>query len=289
MADHSQIVVGVDGSDSSKAAVAWAADSAAARGTTLRLVSAALAPLPFAGMAAVGQDFYDDLEAESRRLLDEARTIALERAPDLVVEASLHAGQPVPVLLDWSERAALVVLGSRGRGEFTGAVLGSVADALATHGSCPVVVIRGAVTEPGNGPVVVGVDGSANSGPAIGAAFTEASLRGSTLVAAFAASDHAVDRFLNVVHEPDTALDSVREALAAALAGWEEKFPDVAVERVVAKDRPVQLLLDQAGTAQLVVVGSRGRGGFRGMLLGSTSRALLHGVECPLMIVRDRR
>ncbi|MFE3291120.1 universal stress protein [Rhodococcus sp. NPDC059234] len=289
MTDHHPVVVGVDGSDSSKAAVAWAADAAAARKSALHLVSAALAPVPFAGMAAVGQDFYDDLAAESRRLLEEARTLAVERAPDLAVEATLHAGQPVPVLLDWSERAAMVVLGSSGRGEFTGAVLGSVADALATHGSCPVVVIRGTVTEPVEGPVVVGVDGSANSEPAIAAAFTEASLRGTKLVAAYAASDLAVDRFLDVVDEPTAALDGARELLAAGMAGWQERFPEVEVERVVAKDRPVRLLLDQAATAQLVVVGSRGRGGFRGMLLGSTSRALLHSIECPLMVVRDRR
>lgn len=285
------IVVGVDGSDTSKAAAAWAARAAARYAVPLRLVAAQPATLAYGGPLMASQEFYDDLDRETKRVLAEAKDVAAAAAPGLEAEAVIVNSSPIPVMLDESERARMIVLGSRGLGAVRGVLLGSVTAALATHARCPLVVVPTVDTDPADGPVVVGVDGSANSAPAVEAAFTEASLRGAPLVAVHAWSDVDFDTLPAAVEEiPWPGLAENEEAtLAESLAGWQERFPDVDVRRVVVRDRAVEQLLDQSHAAQLVVVGSHGRGGFRGMLLGSTSRALLHRIERPLMIVRERR
>jgi nucleotide-binding universal stress UspA family protein len=157
---------------------------------------------------------------------------------------------------------------------------------------CPVAVIheRPCQTTPTVlGPVVLGVDGTANSDSAIAVAFDEASVRGVDLVAVHAWSDVTLATFSP--HDeglPWASIDTGEQAsLAESLAGWKEQYPDVGVSAVVVQDRPVRNLLSYTDTAALLVVGSRGRGGFASMLLGSTSTALLHSAECPLMIVRS--
>lgn len=139
------------------------------------------------------------------------------------------------------------------------------------------------------GPVVVGVDGSAHSEPAISMAFEEAALRQCELVAVHAWSD--VD--LPPVHHEGGSVSGWKQVvtqetalLSESLAGRAEDFPDVKVRTMVVMDRPVRNLREQADNARLLVVGSRGRGGFTSMLLGSTSRALMHSVRCPILVVR---
>ncbi|MFD4469627.1 universal stress protein [Rhodococcus sp. NPDC058505] len=284
------IVVGVDGSDTADAALQWAARTAAAHTAPLHLVAALPTPVVYGGALVASQQFYDDLDAEANRTLTAAAARAREIAPGVEVGTALHHGPPIPALLDRSESARMLVVGSRGLGAVRGALVGSVSTALATHSRCPVVVIPTADPTP-TGPVVVGVDGSPNSAPAIGAAFLEASLRTVPLVAVHAWSDVDFDTLPSAVEDlPWEGLIENEEAtLAECLAGWRERFPDVEVQRIVVRDRAVDQLLTQSRSAQLVVVGSHGRGGFRGMLLGSTSRALLHRVERPVMIVRERR
>ncbi|MGW0041677.1 universal stress protein [Rhodococcus sp. NPDC003348] len=285
------IVVGVDGSETSNAAALWGAHAAARHKAPLRVVSALPTPVVYGGVLVTSQEYFDDLAAETQRILAAATELAKKAAPGVEVETAVLRGSPIPSLLDLSESARMIVLGCRGLGAVRGALLGSVTSALATHARCPLVVVPGAETVPDAGPVVVGVDGSANSVPAIEAAFTEASLRGTSLVAVHAWSDVDFDTLPAAVEDlPWEGLAENEEAaLAESLAGWQERFPDVAVQRVVVRDRAVEQLLDQSKSAQLTVVGSHGRGGFRGMLLGSTSRTLLHRAERPLMIVRERR
>lgn len=289
MVTNPPIVAGVDGSDTSNAATVWAARTAAAHGAPLHLVSAQPASVLAGGFLVTSQQFFDDLDAESNRVLADAKALATETVPGLDVTVALYHDSPIPLLLDLSEQARMIVLGSRGLGAVRGAVLGSVSTAVVTHAKCPVTVIPGpdAGTD---GPVVVGVDGTANSAPAVEAAFVEASLRGAPLVAVHAWSDVDFDTLPAAVEElPWPGLvESEEAALAESLAGGRERFPDVDVQRVVVRDRAVDQLLEQSRKARLVVVGSHGRGGFRGMLLGSTSRALLHKIECPLMIVRQQ-
>ncbi|MDG3009454.1 universal stress protein [Rhodococcus sp. D2-41] len=287
------VVVGVDGSDTSKAAVAWAAQSAALRDAPLQLVSAMAVPVAYAGGIGVPQSFFDAQQEEATRVLEEATKIAIETAGEgkLTVLTERRNGSAIAGMLDWSEHARAIVLGSRGLGEVSGGLLGSVTSSVATHAACPVVVIREAAPVSATAPVVVGVDGTRNSEPAIEAAFEEASFRGAPLTAVHSWSDFPVVNPFGAEDEiPWDQIETAEQAaLSESLAGMQERFPDVAVTRVVVKDRPVQALFDAATDAQLVVVGSRGRGGFRGMLLGSTSRALLHSVDVPLMIVRDHR
>ena len=234
-----------------------------------------------------------ELEQTMRQLkMPYARGIA----PDVFATARAQRWEPAEVVKALLAKALeidarMIVLGTRGLGAVRGALLGSVTAALATHSRCPVVVVPSGDTPPDDGPVVVGVDGTTNSEPAIEAAFTEASLRGVPLVAVHAWSDVDFDTLPAAVENlPWEALGTSEEAsLAESLAGWRERFPDVDVHKVVVRDRAVDQLLERSRPAQLVVVGSHGRGGFRGMLLGSTSRSLLHRIDRPLMIVRDRR
>jgi nucleotide-binding universal stress UspA family protein len=298
MNNNASVLAGVDGSASSQDAVRWAAAEAALRHAPLLLVSTYPMPVDYMGYGAVPPSFFVEREAEGKRMLAEATKLATEAGRGLGpvnIETQLVTGPPIPYLLEQSHTARMIVLGSRGLGEFTGGLLGSVSTAVAAHASCPVAVIRGlpGPGDPGlDGPVVVGVDGSKNSEPAIAAAFEEASLRNADLTAVHAWTDFNVSTAFKVDNnDMELAWPAIevgeQAVLSESMAGWKEQYPDVSVRQVVVKDRPVRNLVHQAETAQLVVVGSRGRGGFKGMLLGSTSRALLHTVERPLLVVRD--
>ena len=165
-------------------------------------------------------------------------------------------------------------------------VLGSVSTALIQHAHCPVAVIRsgGAATPDRNAPVLVGVDGSAASEAATALAFDEASHRGVDLVALHAWSDVAVFPILGMDWRDRESQGE--EVLAERLAGWQEKYPDVHVQRLLVCDKPARWLIQESARAQLVVVGSHGRGGFPGMLLGSVSSAVAHSAQIPVVVVR---
>ena len=137
--------------------------------------------------------------------------------------------------------------------------------------------------------MVVGVDGSPTSEAATAFAFEAASLRRVPLVAVHVWRDVLVDATMAPLLDWDVIDSDEREVLAERLAGWSEKYPDVPVRRLVARDRPARALVEESGRAQLVVVGSRGRGGFHGLLLGSVSQALLHHAHCPVAVVRSPR
>jgi nucleotide-binding universal stress UspA family protein len=183
----------------------------------------------------------------------------------------------------------MIVLGSRGRGGFAQLLAGSTALGTSTYAKCPVVVVKGSATE--DGPVVVGVDGSIAGDTATGFAFEAAAAWGAPLVAVIAWTDFLEPAFYDLTW-PRPEWSRVEEVelrvLDQSLEGWREKFPDVRVERVVTQDPPVRSLLHHARKARLLVVGSRGHGVLAGMLLGSTSQALVHHSPCPLAVVRPR-
>lgn len=286
------IVVGVDGSTSAVHAALWAADEAAQRRHPLRLVFASNCfAFGDGGSLAPPQSYFDAVQTGGEQLLAAAETEVRGRHPDLDISVDLQTAGPVPSLIETTRGAQLLVLGSRGSGGFRGILAGSTAVALVAHGHCPVAVIRGRAhdgTPPTGGPVVVGVDGSATSDAAIGTAFDEASWRQSPLVAVLALDDATPQPAYS--HQPrssrELAEQSGQELLAERLAGWQDKYPDVTVHRVVTRDRPVQALLEHSADARLVVVGSRGHGGFAGAVLGSTSQALIYHATCPLLVVR---
>lgn len=288
------IVVAVDGSDASKVAVQWAANTAMKRELPLRLASSyAMPQFLYAEGMVPPQEIYDDLQAETMEKIEEARAIALEIAPDIKIGHVIAEGSPIDLLLDMSKNSTMIVMGSRGLGGLSGMVMGSVSAAVVSHAECPVVVVRedNHVDETTKyGPIVVGIDGSAVSEKATEYAFAEASARGAELHAVHTWMDMQVQASLaglaaaqqqwQVVEQEQHAL------LAERLAGFQQEFPDVVVKKIVTRDRPVRALCDASEGAQLLVVGSHGRGGFKGMLLGSTSRALLQSAPCPMMVVR---
>jgi len=281
------IVVGVDGSASVSTAVEWAAEEAARHRVPLRLVHAYVLPSRgYPEIVLTGHEVRQAFEQQGNRWLEEAADVARAFAPDVPVETSLVVDRPAAALIAASHDASRVVLGSRGLGGFSGLLVGSVAVAVSAHGTSPVVVVRDGFRH--DGPVVVGVDGSPASEEAVGFAFAEASLSGAPLTAVIAWTDFLVDSPHHSRFRVDWSQVEAEQLrlLAERLAGWQEKYPDVRVERVVRHDRPVRALLDVAQDARLLVVGSRGMGGFTGMLLGSTSQALVHHAPCPLAVVR---
>jgi nucleotide-binding universal stress UspA family protein len=290
----SGVVIGIDGSEHSRLVVEWGVAEAGRRRLPVRLVHAMTWPpysLPVApGMALPQVD--DDLRAAAEAVLADFRAQARDLAPDVEVTTHAEVGTPAQVLLGQSERAALAVVGSRGLGGFTGMLLGSTAVEVSAHAACPVVVVRSwGQSGPGAG-VVVGVDGSEVSEAAVGFAVEAASLRGTGLLAMHAWRDVAVDAAtvpIAVVTDREEVREEAERTLAECLAGWTEKFPDVRIERRLVRDHPAHALITAARDAQLVVVGSRGRGGFRGLLLGSVSHAVLHHASCPVAVVRARR
>lgn len=295
---HLGIVVGVDGSPSSTLAVEWAARDADMRNVPIKLVHI----VPPIVAAAEG---WSDIPAPSdcmrwqednaRQLIAEAHKLAVEASsPTRVsrVTSEVLYGSIVPTLVDLSKRADMVVMGCRGQGAVARALLGSVSSGLIHHAQSPVAVIHdesAPMQRPPQAPVVVGIDGSPTSELATAIAFDEASRRGVTLVALHAWSDMGPVEFPSTNQAPvEWANIKVREeeVLAERLSGWRCRYPDVSVNEIVVCDRPAPRLLEQAQSAQLLVVGSRGRGGFSGMLLGSVSRAVVNAAQIPVIVAR---
>jgi nucleotide-binding universal stress UspA family protein len=292
---ESAVVSGVDGSALAGRALVWAAQEADRWRAPLRVVHAVDLGRYNSGGLALSQDFFDALLAGGRDLLRQATDEVRQRFPDVPVTEHLYQIGARAALLAESAHARQVVLGARGSGGTIGMLAGSTAFSLAAHGRCPVVVVRGRQPDdaaPTGGPVVVGVDGSPAGEEAIACAFDEASIRGVGLVAVHTWLELAADSAYAHARRFRARFDAVdvheQEILAQRLAGWSEKYPDVPVRRVVLRDRPVRCLLEQAADAQLLVVGSRGRVGSAGLLLGSTSQPLLHHATCPVMVVRPQ-
>jgi len=282
------IVVGVDGSARSLVAVETAVAEAALRHRRLRIVHAFSWP-PTAATATPG------LTGSARRVrweqaeqyLAEAARVADKCAPDVTTTVEMISGPAVSVLLDESREAALLVIGDRGLGDLTELVIGSVASHTTTHAHCPVIVARG---EPRpDGPVVVGVDGSAISALALGFAADEAALRGIDLVAVHAwngGDGTELNADLPMTYEFWSGEEEEKRVLAEAVAGIGQRHPDLRVRQQARRGSARRMLAGWSRTAQLVVVGNRGHGGFAGLLLGSVSQYLIHHAGCPVAVVR---
>lgn len=285
------VVVGVDGSPSALDAVRWAVPEARHRGAGLRLVMAYPGERPPVGARGGGYSpqYGEVLCAVARRLLAEAVGVAVQVAGDDVpVDHELIVGKPVNVLRTEAERASLLVLGDRGRGALVGLLAGSVAVAVSAHSDCPVVLVRtgkGGPVEDRTRPIVVGIDGSPVSENALAFAFEAASVRGVPLVAVHTYWDLLVDETMAPLLDWTAIAADEGEVLAERLAGWSKKYPDVRVQRRIERDHPAHRLIQESKSAQLVVVGSRGRGAMAGWLLGSVSHAVLHRAHCSIAVI----
>ncbi|MBG6191165.1 nucleotide-binding universal stress UspA family protein [Arthrobacter sp. CAN_A212] len=305
----SGIVVGVDGSDQSQCALVWAAHEAERRGTRLSVVTAYTVPVFAASSMDAGYATIDD--AVIREGAEAVVNQAVERVKGLPIDVAprVEAGDAAGVLLELSEEAELIVVGSRGRGGFVGRLLGSVSSAVPGHAKCPTVVIplcaarrlHEAGVEPPRmkgepGPtadqvekvVVVGVDGSEQARMASLAAAEQAVSRGMPLRVVC-----SLPPFTGSLAWVPAPLD--REALHADIrvqlnAGkkWlQSHFPSLQISVDLLDGPPVEVLIESSRTSELLVVGTRGRGGFAGMLLGSTSQGVLHHAKGPVLVVPD--
>ncbi|WP_436535757.1 universal stress protein [Actinoplanes sp. HUAS TT8] len=281
------IVVGTDGTETSGAAVEWAAREAQRRGLTLRIVHAFDWDWRDSRFE-VGTEFVD----LARQQADAVMAAAVERvhrvAPGLAIQTFALIGHAVPRLLESARTAQLLVLGGRGRGGFTGMLLGSTSQRLALHASCPVVVIG---DQPGvaDGPIAAGVDDSPSADLVLETAFSAAAGQGCpiTVVRAYAP---VIPAWLAADQPPtvDTPQQHAAELahIDEQLAPWRSKFPDVPVEVALSHDSPPAALVEASRTARLIVVGTHGHGPVSGSLVGSTSLQLLHHAACPVQITR---
>ncbi|MFE4456619.1 universal stress protein [Nocardia tengchongensis] len=284
-------MVAVDGSETSYRSAAWAAVEATQYDRPLRIVTSAGLPTVWAPDLIWTDRDIQLAHDEGRRVVAEAARVARIAARRPIAVSTEVTFDPITAyLIDESRRAHTLVLGSSGLGALGRGLLGSVSGALTRHSHSPVAVVRsftGLDPISAGQPVLVGIDGTPNSVPALERAFEEASMRRVGLTALHAWTDYSGALPFHL--DGDFPRAEEEEILAERLAGFGEQFPDVQVSRILVRDRPVHALLEESERAQLLVVGSHGRGGFPGMLLGSTSSALVHTAPTPILVVRPDR
>ncbi|MEW2592401.1 universal stress protein [Micromonospora aurantiaca] len=284
-----EILVGYDGSADASVALNWALDEAGRSGRPVRLayVFEWLTVTGWIG-PGVAPGVWPDEAARQQvdELVRKAAADAAADRPGLTVHGEVFDGPPALVLQERSVDAGMLVLGSRGHGGFGGLLAGSTAVSVTAHAHCPVVVVRDGQAAT-SGPVVVGSDGSESALRALGFAVERAAQRDVPL-RVLRAWEPPGDRWVPPDFDPEQVAASERAAAEAELAPWRESFPDVPVEIEAVPGSASALLVEASRSAQLVVVGSRGRGGLRGMLLGSVSQQLIQHSHCPVAVVRER-
>ena len=287
---HLGIVVAVDGSPASDAATCWAARDAALRNVPLTVVSVVTTPTATFPPVPYPDSLGARLEDQGRKAAADAVKMAEDAMPTdrkVAVKSKVVFSTPAQALVKMSDEAEMIVVGSSGKGVLARGVLGSVSSSVVRHANCPVAVIRDEdllMPDPQHAPVLVGADGSPASELATEIAFGQASRRAVELIALHAWSDvpafdlEGLDWSALVAAEERTFADS--------LVGWQERYPNVTVQRVVVCDEPARQLIEKSQSAQLVVVGSHGRGGFDRLMLGSVSNTVLHSVRIPVIVAR---
>lgn len=285
------VVVGLDRSDPGRAAVEYAAQLANREHLPLRLVHV-YEQRPYGRVPSerFSQHVGTVLQNSARRLLDETVEVLGVVYPELEVHGVLEQGEPAAVLLEQAKHARTLVVGSRGTGGFADLLVGSTALHVAAHAACPMVAVPSpADADADRRGVIVGVDGSESSA-AIGYAFENAAELGEPLTAIHAWHDPTrtgVGTMMPLGYDPAVVVQEERAVLADAMSSWQEKFPDVQLEQKVVLGHAVPALVSRAGTARLLVVGCRGRGALRSLVLGSVSHGILHHATGPVAVVHQ--
>jgi len=290
------ILVGVDGSAAALGAVRWAAHDAALRNVPLILVHVVNAPVPGRSQVPALTGFGQWQEKRAREFIKSAIEVAEEstgeRGP-VQIDSKVFYSATVPTLVGLSKEVEMVVVGYRGHGGvLVRTFLGSVSSGLVYHAHCPVAVIHDEeplVANVARAPVLVGIDGSPASEAATAIAFDEASRRGVGLIALHAWTDLRVSDFKEVFpnFDWDVGLSDEEETFAERLAGWRERYPDVGIRRRIEIGEPARWLIEASERAQLLVLGSHGRGGFASMSLGSVGAAVVNRARIPVIVARQ--
>ncbi|WP_418275995.1 universal stress protein [Isoptericola jiangsuensis] len=296
------VLVGVDGSAASLHALDWAAAYAERVRWGIHVVCSYSLPSFTAASLDGGYAALDDtaIAEGAKAVLDEARS----RLSDLTVpvQGTVATGDAAGVLVELSSEHSLAVVGTRGRGGFTERLLGTVSSALPAHAHCPTVVVpyrgeRDSTIDPARNDgdvvhevrrIVVGVDGSPTAEVALRHAVGQAEAWGAELVAVAGVplgSGAGVLAWLPSQIDHEQVLDDVKAGLDVIVDRVLAEHPELTIKRHVLDGSGAELLTEFSEAADLVVVGSRGRGGFRGLLLGSTSQAVLHHSKCPVLVV----
>jgi nucleotide-binding universal stress UspA family protein len=281
----STIIVGYDGSPEARAAGAWALDEASRTGAPVEFVHAVEWPSFAPATRTIGAPPVwpeGETDRDLKGLMNEVVANAAQSHPQVEVRTFTENAPAAATLRDRSAGAGMVVLGSRGHNAIAG--IGSVSVAVSAHAHCPVVVVRD--TTPPTGRVVVGVDDSDCAQLAVAFAFRQAAARDAAV--------HIVRAWKPLPPKPNGP-SLIAERVAAAeqraldelTTRWQQDFPDVTVTGKLVAQHPVQALTQESEHAQLLVVGSRGRGALRGALLGSVSQHLLRHASCPVAVVRE--
>ena len=294
-----EIIVGVDGTDQSLGALRWAAREAKRRGAPLHLVSAYSVPVYAGSTFDVGYAAFDQgaLDDAVKELVREA-ALHVQNL-NVEVRSTVETGDPSGVLLELSKSAQLLVLGSRGRGGLLGRLLGSVSTAVPAHSHCPVGIIPLPwarehqlerdinETKAFIDGVSVGSDGSKHSSVAMLRAADEAQLLGVPLTVVCAVPPMAgAASWMPTPVDFENIYQEIADALNASVRWLRGHFPDLEINAELLDGSPIDVLVQQSNLNRLVVMGTRGRGGFAGMLLGSTSQGVIHNSAGPLMIIQ---
>lgn len=287
-----KVVVGYDTSPESAAAVRWAAAQAAGRGWALEVVHV----WGFAGRegGGAGESWLGrEVQEQVRQVADEGARLAVEAVAGVDARPLVLHGPPARVLVDRAQDARMVVVGRRGAG-LVAALVGSAATGVLHRARCPVVVVPAAVhAGVSREPVLVGFDGSAGAFRALEAGCEQAAHLGTgvSVVTAWTAAAEASSAAYWALGYPsrspgEVALDEAERVLERARS-WAASRQDVEVQFDLAEGRPAQALVRRSRHASLLVVGTRGRGGFTSLVLGSTSRPVVQRAECPVLVTRS--
>ncbi|MGA8248791.1 MAG: universal stress protein [Nocardioides sp.] len=276
------VVVGVDGTGRSLKALMWAAHRASLHEVPLRLVHAL--PRYSVDIPLYPPGRFEEAEKHGRELIEEATSLIREAYPDLDIITEMPMGTPAHVLLAESENAHAVVIGAKGE-NIGNLLLGSTALQLVGHAACPVVVVNHVTT--GHHLVVAGTDGSLDSTEALAFAFGAAALRQARLqvVSGLGLPQGWPTHLLRPLPEDNDEVTRRRQEVENQIAPFREQYPHVQVELDVHRDGPLHALATASHRADLLVVGSRGRGGFHGLAVGSLTHKLLHLAGCPMAVV----
>ncbi|XVX20334.1 universal stress protein [Actinomycetota bacterium] len=284
-----RVVIGTDGSQVAQQALRWGGKWAADRGLGVTVMrSHSLSMYTYMGAAAAQHAEFHEEELATREL-GEAEATLKEAHPDLDVQTVLHTGSPAGELVAASAEAALTVIGSRGRSPLVGTLLGGTTDTVITHGNGPIAVVPAAHANP-EGPIVVGVDDEDSALHALRYAADVASDAKGDPVPVLALGvwpRNPISGAANFEPDKDEAL-MLHQWVLRIVEPVRKEYPAVEFHAEGVVGDPAHELARKSEVASVIVVGSRGRGGFRGLLLGSTSRKAVSLAKCPTIVVYNR-